>query len=468
MGLARTTVAIGLLSATAFTLTGGKIMPPNVLDCCLRLDRGHPGQLVWPSSSSYAGLGQRWSEAAQLGPSCIFQPISVDDVSTALRTFMIGDCAFAVKSGGGAPNAGDNDIDNGITVDLGALNDVTVASNGQVVQTGSATIYYQILKALDHTDIKIPGACCNWVATSGLALTGGISMFSSRAGFVADSMVNFEVVLGTGEIINANGTHNSDLFVALKGGGSNFGLVTRFDFAALPKSPIWGGQIVYPFEATNAVLEALSGFVEANAKDPASGMRLEISMNSTTRDAKITSYVWNTMGLQAPLALLPFTRIQPQLASNLYRSSLLDWISHSSPEQSAHPVRRSMFATVTVIKSRRVVKAIHDWTKSLFDRYSHLSDVKWLWSFDPLPRFYLQNHGQNAMGLNNTRDDLIVILLSPTWLSAAYDELIHTALESWVSGINRIAQSTDLSHPFLHMGYAAPFQDPLLAMGRVV
>ena len=56
------------------------------------------------------------------------------------------------------------------------------------------------------------------MGVGGLTLGGGISYFSPRVGFTCDTVVNFEVVLADGGLVNANATHNSDLFRALKGG----------------------------------------------------------------------------------------------------------------------------------------------------------------------------------------------------------------------------------------------------------
>lgn len=52
--------------------------------------------------------------------------------------------------------------------------------------------------------------------------TGGLSFFSSREGFICDNVVNYEVVLASGEIVNANAHKNTDLWGALRGGGNNF------------------------------------------------------------------------------------------------------------------------------------------------------------------------------------------------------------------------------------------------------
>jgi FAD/FMN-containing dehydrogenase len=77
-----------------------------------------------------------------------------------------------------------------------------------------------------------------------------------------------EVVLASGDIINANATSHADLFRALKGGQNNFGVVTRFDLQSYPQGPFWGGAVQYPQEADDAQLEAFTRFKDPKRYDP--------------------------------------------------------------------------------------------------------------------------------------------------------------------------------------------------------
>lgn len=89
---------------------------------------------------------------------------------------------------------------------------------------------------------------------------GGNSWFAPRFGFVCDNIANFEVgvpsillhwphieiqqvVLGSGEVVNANTSSHPDLYRALKGGGNNFGVVTRFDFRTFEQDTFWGASL---------------------------------------------------------------------------------------------------------------------------------------------------------------------------------------------------------------------------------
>jgi FAD/FMN-containing dehydrogenase len=57
-----------------------------------------------------------------------------------------------------------------------------------------------------------------------------------------DNIVNYEIVVASGEILNVNAATNPDLFWALRGGGGNFGIVTQFVAKAIEQGPMWGGD----------------------------------------------------------------------------------------------------------------------------------------------------------------------------------------------------------------------------------
>lgn len=90
-------------------------------------------------------------------------------------------------------------------------------------------------------------------------------------GTAADDMLNFEVVLANGSIVNANADENADLYKALKGGGNNFGIVTRFDMRTFsaPPNGLWGGLLFTDISQRDLVLNQLVGLVDLNEQNKA-------------------------------------------------------------------------------------------------------------------------------------------------------------------------------------------------------
>lgn len=75
-----------------------------------------------------------------------------------------------------------------------------------------------------------------------------------------DQVVNYEVVLADGSIVEANNTTNPDLFRVLKGGHNNFGIVTRFDMKTFKAQDIWDGNVVHSKVSAKEIIEAYVDF----------------------------------------------------------------------------------------------------------------------------------------------------------------------------------------------------------------
>ncbi len=197
--------------------------------------------------AEYAAANIRWSVTAMLHPSCIIQPVDTAGVAHTVRILSAAACPFAVKSGGHTPTPGANDINNGITIDFRYINETTLSSDRRSVTLGVGSTWLQAYTQLNDTGVAFPGGRYGLVRVGGLTLGGGLSFFSPKVGWVADNVLNFEVVLASGEVVNASSTNHSHLFRALKGGSSNFGIVTRVKIQTFESTGrLWGGSVAYP------------------------------------------------------------------------------------------------------------------------------------------------------------------------------------------------------------------------------
>lgn len=82
-------------------------------------------------------------------------------------------------------------------------------------------------------------------------------MYLYRNGLACDSIRGMEVVLANGTVVEVNAEENADLFVALKGGGGNFGIVTRYDLETFDTDLIWTLSKEYPASAGEPFVGAL-------------------------------------------------------------------------------------------------------------------------------------------------------------------------------------------------------------------
>ncbi|OBT50517.1 hypothetical protein VE04_08764 [Pseudogymnoascus sp. 24MN13] len=101
------------------------------------------------------------------------------------------------------------------------------------------------------------------VGVPGILLAGGINFYGNQFGFSADQVKRYEVVLANGEIVEATEKKNADLFWALKGGSSNFGVVTRFDMKTIPSKKVWAGIYTVAQQYLPQFLEATANYSSA-------------------------------------------------------------------------------------------------------------------------------------------------------------------------------------------------------------
>jgi len=304
------------------------------------------------------------------------QPASVNELSTIIKTLTRGvngdklACKFAVKSGGHSPFLGMNDIDGGISVDLRNLNSTTIAADESYVSLSTGSRWRDVYAVLDDTGITIPGAECSDTGVGGVILGGGISFFFTRVGFVADNVLAYEVVLASGDIVNANGTDNSDLHMALQGGLNNFGIVSRFDVAAFENGKVWGGGITNPATGNNTAifLKALSNLTDNNHKDPYAAYGTLFSYNTSTNARVIVHTIVYTKDIEHPEIFQPFESITPQLANSLRTTTVGDLTNESSAFM---PVGyRDLDATVAFKNSIAAINLVHNITNGIYNKVS--------------------------------------------------------------------------------------------------
>ena len=240
----------------------------SIGSCCGALNYFLHNKTSYPDTSSYnASLASYWAlQESEIHPSCIVSPTAAEDVSLAVFLLVAGNkvfpgqCQFAVRSGGHTAWAGSANIASGITIDMSNINEVTISKDQSVVRIGPGNRWSDVYSVLDTFNLSTSGGRVGDVGVGGLVLGGGISFFSPRYGWVCDNVLNYEIVLASGEIINANITSLPDLTIALRGGSNNFGIVTAFDMKVFPQGKFWGGVTINSISTRAAQMAAFEAF----------------------------------------------------------------------------------------------------------------------------------------------------------------------------------------------------------------
>ena len=216
---------------------------PSEIDEALRLRIGEQltgrfqGAIIGPDHADYARTRLLWNGMIDKYPGLILQCTSTDDVVAAVNVARANGLSPAVR-GGGHNVAGKAMSDGGLTLDLGGLRQVTVDAQQHLVQVGGGCLLGDVDAATAAHAMIVPAGIMSETGVAGLSLGGGIGWFSRKHGLTCDQFVELEVVLASGEVVTASADENPDLFWALRGGGGNFGVVTRFTFRAYDFGPM--------------------------------------------------------------------------------------------------------------------------------------------------------------------------------------------------------------------------------------
>lgn len=234
-----------------------------------------PGSAEYGSSlASYYSL-----DSSNATPLCIVSPDTAEDVSVTIRTLAdtatglrLGSpeteepfCPFAIRSGGHMTSA--SNIDGGVTIDLRALNGISVSEDRSLASVGVGATWDAVYAHLDPLGLSGNGRRAAGVGVGGLSLGGGISYTSPRYGFTCDFVVSYQVAFANGTVADAK--NDPDLLVALRGGGDGgrFGVVTRVDLDAFEQGPIWGGMTYHPTRTAADQIEAFDRLASAGEYD---------------------------------------------------------------------------------------------------------------------------------------------------------------------------------------------------------
>ena len=207
------------------------------------LDETISGRVLGPTTPGYDDARRTFNALIDRRPAAMAQVRGPEDVVATIRFARDHAIALGVR-GGGHSVAGHAIVEDGLVVDLRELRAVSVDPVRRVAHVGGGAQWMDLdAPALAH-GLGVPGGAFGDTGVGGLTLGGGIGFLMGLGGYTCDNLVGAQVVTAAGEVLEA--ADDPELLWALRGGGGNFGVATRFDLALIEVGPAYGGKATVP------------------------------------------------------------------------------------------------------------------------------------------------------------------------------------------------------------------------------
>ncbi|KAH9024017.1 FAD-binding domain-containing protein [Lactarius deliciosus] len=215
-------------------------------------------QVFFPPSTEYLSDNEHVFVSSSETSACSVEPGSTQDLGLILQIVGRSRTPFGVKSGGHSGNRGFSST-RGVQISLARFNTFNVNTQARTVELGPSLLWDDVYERLDPYGVTVIGGRIPGVGVGGLILGGGYSFKSNEHGLAIDNAVAFELVLPNGTVTTVT-AEDHDLWFALRGGGNNFGIVTKFTIKSYPQGQVWGGAILYGSDQLGAVKNAIAEF----------------------------------------------------------------------------------------------------------------------------------------------------------------------------------------------------------------
>jgi FAD/FMN-containing dehydrogenase len=234
---------------------------------------GTRGPVLQPGDPGYDDARSIWNGLIDRRPALIVQCTGAADVVDAVHFAREHGLLLSIK-GGGHNVAGNAVNDGGLVIDLSHMRGVHVDPATQTLRAEGGATWGEADREGQLFGLAVPGGVVSTTGIAGLTLHGGVGHLRRKYGLSIDSLISVDIVTADGQLRRASATENEDLFWAVRGAGSNFGVVTSFEFKAHPVGPmVMVGAIFYPQDAGRTVLPAWRDYM-ASAPEELSSLAI--------------------------------------------------------------------------------------------------------------------------------------------------------------------------------------------------
>jgi FAD/FMN-containing dehydrogenase len=220
------------------------------------------GQLITPSDTSYDEARKVFFHGFSRRPAAVARAANAEDVARVVDYARDEGFELAVRSGGHS-SAGHGTSEGGIVLDLSQLRSLDIDVGAHTAWADSGLTAGEYTTGVGAQGLVTGFGDTPSVGIAGITLSGGLGFLVRKNGLTIDDLLAAEVVTADGSLLQVDADNHPDLFWAIRGGGGNFGVVTRFKFRLHELEEVVGGMLMLP-----ASPELVASFVAAAAEAP--------------------------------------------------------------------------------------------------------------------------------------------------------------------------------------------------------
>ncbi|KAI1845182.1 hypothetical protein JX266_008729 [Neoarthrinium moseri] len=437
------------------------------------------------TAAFYERIDSYWSLTPRARPWAIVQPRNTEEVSKALTALVATDgCQFAIRSGGHTCYPGSNNIKDGITLDLGLMDATEYNPDTKLASIQPGGRWTNVYNYLENLGVMVAGGREGLVGVGGLLTGGGKTYYTCRVGFACDQVVNYEIVLANGTITTANESVNPDLFRVLKGGSSNFGIVTRFDMKTFPAHDVYDGIVTFPPSSTHAIIDAFIDFTQQLHVNPDAHI-LAMWVSMSQRDIALLNGIALDPTQPPDLTMVSMVNmIMTQLDDKEESKSLEKFMSVPNPISNtmrhtslAKKVagfllpsnREDIWFSLTYKLDKRIIEKtteIYDKLVADISEYSPGCVIQMV--LQPLPTSFGQHSaacGGNMFGLERITDDSVLLIAAVEGSTPGFYDMAFPIFKAAVDELEGFAKSVGGDVEFRYLNYCDGSQNPLGTYG---
>lgn len=383
---------------------------------------------------------------------------------------------FAIRGSGHSPLPLWANVDNGILLSTKAINSIEFNETSGIIRAGFGNNWgalYSYLRPYGRIVLGGRSPSVGLATILGgkspltprrdpkiLTMTGGLSHLSSLYGFVSDTVLEFELINGSGELIKANPQTNVELFYALKAGGTNFGIVTHVTMKTFPLEKVWGGALVFTNDHRDDIMRAFSTYQDSGQHDAKSAVLPYMGLNNDTTYV-ILVYLDE---VEKPEAFRPFYDIPSIYDGTRVYDNYMDLIS----EEINLVVPRWTYGATTFLQDEQLYIDVARIAQNATSRLSSINGGTLVLQPQPISTAMINNslaRGTSPLtaGLENKAQ--IWLDINVGWNFEADDSRVGEILKDILTQIEKLAKSRQLYSEFIFPNDAYLSQDPLRSFG---